>query len=246
MFVLLINSLIILVSSFVQGVTGFAFALIAIPLLSVSILPVELVPTCVLLSLIINIIMYAKRRTKLGIMDIKLLILFGIIGTYPGIWLLNFFSGDIIKFSAGIVILFTSLSLFLGKSIKFKNESTGMSITGLISGILNGSTSMSGPPIILYLANNNSHKEEIRSAMPSFGIITNVLAIIIYGFNGNLTGPVLHHFIISAPVLVAGVYAGIYFSKFINEKTFRSIVLSLLLITGFLAMLTSILNQIKH
>ncbi|PKM95654.1 MAG: sulfite exporter TauE/SafE family protein [Firmicutes bacterium HGW-Firmicutes-1] len=229
---IIIGLITVFVSALIQGITGFGFALIAVPILSTFLLPKDIVPIVVIYSLLMNILMYIRKRTIVHFSELKTLIIFSSIGIPIGVYLLNLLDATIIKLVAGITIILTALALMVGWEWKGKNLQLTTAIAGLTSGVLNGSTSMSGPPIVLLLLNQKVDKEHFRAYLPAFGIITNVITIIFLMLGRNFNATQLKNMVIFSPALFCGLFIGSIAVRFINEYFFRRFSLILILVTG--------------
>lgn len=236
---ILYSSIFIIIASMVQGSIGFGFALIAVPLLSL-LLPLDtIVPVVVISSLIINIIIVLNSTQYLKINQINIMIIFGILGIPLGIYGLKNINPEILKRLIGIIITVTSIIIFKGIKIKFKNIKLSYGIAGFISGVLNGSLSMSGPPIVLFFSNEGFDKNELRANIALYGIITNIITTILFYFSGLLNEDIIGILSFNIFALFLGSFAGVYFSSKIKDKHFKSIVLILLMVVGFFTVIKS-------
>lgn len=233
----------VLIAALIQGMTGFGFALVAVPLLSSFLLPKEVVPIIITYCLVLNFMMLFKQRKFIKIAPIKGIIIFGIIGIPIGVYLLNVLTASQIKLFASVLIIFSSLMMIFGWEWKTHKDFLATCVAGLISGILNGSTSMSGPPIVLFLANKKVGKESFRSYLPTYGLITNFLTLIVLFFNHNFNKEVLIHMLSLCPALIIGLFTGIVLVKRINEAVFRKLSLYLILGTGCYTFVTVLLSS---
>ena len=239
--VFLITSLIIFIASAVQGAVGFGFVLIVAPLLTVF-LPLKiLVPAFILFGLVVNTMIIFSVWRLISLKEIWVLIVMGILGIPIGVYGLNKLDPEILKFIIGIVILFTSLAMYKGYKLNLKNKSLSFSIAGFISGILNGSISMSGPPIVLFLANEGYDKNKFRANTNAYFIITNVITIITLALNGYITADVIKFTSSNLISLILGTIFGIYISKKINEQTFKKAILMLLIATGIVTSINALM-----
>ena len=176
---IIISSLIIILASFIQGATGFGFVLVSAPLLSLFLPLTTLVPTLVILGLFINILIVASTRKHIALKEIKILIFMGIIGIPIGVYGLNTLDTAILKLIIGAIIIFTSIAMFIGLNLTLKNKLYSYSIAGLASGILNGSISMSGPPIVLFLTNEGYDKDKFRANINTYFVINNMITVFV-------------------------------------------------------------------
>ena len=62
-----------------------------------------------------------------------------------GTYLLLILDESILKISIGIIIIISAWALYTGYRVNIKNQNLGNAVAGFISGLLNGSLTMSGP-----------------------------------------------------------------------------------------------------
>lgn len=232
----------ILFASLTQGVTGFGFALVAVPLLSFFIPELRnITPIIVIYSLMTNVIMAYKLRSHIYFKRIIYLIVFAIIATPIGTYMLICVNVKLLKFIIGIVIVITAFFMFKNFKIEIKNEKLSYALVGALSGILNGSAGLSGPPIVLFLTNQNVDKDQFRANITFFGLATNIFAVILFWFEGIINNSVLHFTIIYLLALIIGVALGIIVSTKINEHIFRNITILLIALLGLYTSISTIL-----
>ena len=105
--------------------------------------------------------------------------------------------------------------------------------TGFLSGVLNGSYNLPGPPIILYGNSQKWTQETFKSNLSGFFWGNAAMVVLGHGLQNRFSEMVLHQYVLAVPSLVLGLYAGIGLSKFFNPRVFRRIVLGILVIIGF-------------
>ena len=232
----------ILLASFTQGITGFGFALIAVPLLSLFIPEIRnITPIIVIYSFLTNIVIVYKSRCYIDFKKIIPLITFGILATPIGTLMLIYVKARTLKIAVGLIITITAFAMLKNFKIKIKNEKLSYGIVGLFSGLLNGSTGLSGPPVVLFLTNQHIDKDIFRANLTFYGIATNIFAIMIFIMEGIINIPVLHFTIFYFPALLIGVFLGIRLSAKINEIIFRKLTIYLIALLGLYTVISTIL-----
>lgn len=233
----------ILLASLVQGITGFGFALIAVPLLSLFIPELRnITPIIVIYSFLTNIIIVYKTRHYIDLKKILPLIIFGIIATPLGIYILLYINVNTLKIVVGLIITITALAMLRNYKIKIKNQNISYGVVGLLSGLLNGSAGLSGPPVVLFLTNQNTDKDVFRANLTFYGIATNIFAIILFVSEGIVNTSVLNFTAIYLPALILGVFGGIKISSKINETLFKNLTIYLILFLGLYTVISTILK----
>ncbi|HAS73308.1 MAG TPA: sulfite exporter TauE/SafE family protein [Clostridiales bacterium UBA8960] len=225
-------SIIIFFAALVQGATSFGFSLIALPLLGLIFELKVVVPTLVLFSIVLNLIILVKLRIRPVFKEIGLLTLFAILFIPLGVRLLLFVDERILKACISILLIGIALIMLKGYKLNIKNKTVSYIITGILSGILNGAVSLSGPPVVVLLANDNKNKVEFRSSLTFLFITLNIVTIILYYNKGLFNNPTLVNMVSLLPVMVIGTFSGIYLGNKIDDVKFKKMVLVLLLFMG--------------
>ncbi|WP_059045514.1 sulfite exporter TauE/SafE family protein [Paenibacillus rubinfantis] len=229
---ILLGIVVIFVAGFTQGLTSFGFALIATPILG-QILPLQqTVPIVVILSLCTNGVVLASCYKSADIRKIWLLILASLVAAPLGTYLLLFLSGDILKLATGTLIILVAALQLAGKTFPVKRDRLAYLPVGAASGLLNGSISMSGPPVALFLSNQGVGKETFRANISVYGIFLNIVTILTYLYGGLLTSETLHYTAWFVPSMLIGVFIGIRALKKLNEQRFKRIALWLIVLSG--------------
>jgi hypothetical protein len=228
----LFASLIILLASIVQGATSFGFSLLALPLLGLLFELKIVVPTLVVFSLVLNLIILVKLKMKPHLKEIGLLTLFAVICIPIGVQLLIVVSESSLKLCVSILLIVISLIMISGIKINIKNKKVSYILTGILSGILNGAVSLSGPPVVVLLANDDKNKNEFRSNLTFLFVILNVVTIALYLKRGLFENQELINMIYLLPVMVIGTFIGIHLGNKIDDAKFKKLVLILLLLMG--------------
>jgi len=231
--------LVIILSGFIQGTTSFGFSLIALPLLGIVLSLKLVVPLLVIFSLLMNSIILYKLRSHVDLKRILILIFSSIIATPAGAYLLISIDENILKLFVGIIVVFSAIIFKLGFSIQVKNEKLAYIPVGIMSGLLNGSVSLSGPPVILFLTNQKAEKQVFRATLTSFFWILNIATVFVFSYNGLINYEVLNLSIKLFPALIIGLMFGMKLGDRIQQKTFQNATIILLFCMGTLSILGS-------
>lgn len=229
---------IITLSAFIQGLTSFGFSLIALPLLA-GLLPFQqVIAMLIIYSLMLNLVMLFKLYRNVHLKLITMLIVGGVLGIPLGIWLLQHAEPILLKRIAGLLIIIVSLALLSGKRIVLKNPHKFYAPLGFLSGILQGSLSLSGPPIVLFLSNQDVDKAVFRANLTAFFTMMNLISIPGFVLKGMITGEVLVQTFTALPVLLIGLGGGMYLATRIDEAIFKRITLGLITLAGVMALVS--------
>lgn len=241
MLTIVLSFLIILFASVVQGMTGFGFSLIAVPLLGLFLPLKDFVPMLVLFSFILSIFLYKKLSGDFNKKRIIVLALSGISSTFFGINILKIVDDTILKLVVGVVILISSVIMIFGIRIKIRLKILGDIIAGVLSGLLNGSVSLSGPPVILLLSNENTEKETFRKTLTTYFLTLNFISLPMFFVNELLTRGIVIKSLINLPALGIGMCLGLFIGNRISEGHFKKITLGMIFILGIMSVISAVL-----
>ena len=230
-------------AGFIQGLTGFAFALIAMSFW-VWILPPQITaPLVVCASLWCHIIsMYKEPRTFIKPSIVWVYIIAGLIGVPLGTFLLHYINADTFKLLLGIFLLIWCPVMFFNPQLHFL-KGTGLRIDGLIGflgGILGGLGGFCGAIPSAWVMLKQLPKHEQRNILRHFNFAIQLFTLLIYLFNQTINVNHLSYlwiliFTVSLPTIIG---AKIFYQ--ISEQKFKSIVLTLLFFSGFILTLSAI------
>ncbi len=237
---LFLGMAVIVVAGFIQGLTSFGFALLSVPVLALMLPIKEVVPLVVLLSLVTNILILGTCFRDVQLRKIVVLILASLAATPLGVYSLVVLDSAVVKLFAGVVILVVALLFLTGKTFPVRKETLAFIPVGLASGFLNGSISMSGPPLALFLTNQGATQRAFRANITAYALILNVFTV--GGFvSEGLIGPSVSLCLWMVPCLVVGVLLGSWATKKLNSALFRTVALGLIVASGVATIATTLL-----
>ncbi|MBN1389038.1 MAG: sulfite exporter TauE/SafE family protein [Candidatus Thermoplasmatota archaeon] len=221
---------------FVQGLVGFGSGLIMVPILVLMIDPRVVVPATLMNGLVMNGVLAIEARRSIQSRRIAPILLGAVIGLPLGTFLLLILPGDILKVAIGSVIVIFGSILLSGISIRMKKEKVIGVPVGFISGVLNGSISMSGPPVILFFSDLGVKKANFRANLVTYFFLLNILTLIAFAVAGLIHEEVLVLFAVTLPASLVGIYVGTRVSKVVKEALFRKLALVLVIAAGLLSL----------
>jgi len=230
---------IIFSSSVILGMTGFGNAMIALPLMLLFMDPKLAIPVMIGISLFSQFTMQAIGRFPIDWKLIWFLAIPATIGTFVGANLLNISEPGLLIDIVGIIIIVFALASLIGLQILSLRGRTAAIVIGFIAGVLGGVVALAGPPVVLYLSEEQAQsKLYFRGTILAFFTIVIITTLISYLVLGILNP---EHLILVAkliPAMLLGVWVGIrLFARFSNE-TFRRLVLIFLIGLSFLIVLS--------
>ena len=240
---LIIWMIAVFVVFFVKGLCGFANTLVFQSILSFqndnkNISPVELI-----LTYPANIILMVKERKSLKWSVCLPLTILVVIGSVPGILLLKSADTTIIKLIFGAVTVAVAVEMFFRMRRKTeKEEGTGakimMFLIGLLSGVLCGLYGV-GALLGAFVGRKTDTLSAFKANMSFIFVVENTLRIVLYIVLGILTLEILNKAIILIPFMFAGLFLGMFASRFVNETLAKKLIILALIISGISLIVTS-------
>ncbi len=216
----------VFLGSFFATVSGFGFALVTTPLLSM-VLPLK---TCVVfvaaLTIVLRVLTMYRVWGQFDWRTVLTVIAGSTMGIIPGSYLLKVLSLARLQLVMGIVLMIALLLMELQYTVPIKNKVLGRVGAGFLSGLSGSTTSFSGPPLVLYFLNEQMDKDQMRANMIwifGLGSVITMLGSIIVGTARELQEWNMFAFLAIATVL--GVLAGERFFNRLNQHLFRRLCL---------------------
>ena len=232
--IILLAGFIVALGHFIKGLSGFASALFAIPLLAIFLDIKFVVPVFLLFDFVSGIILTIQTRGFIDRKEALLLLLGLVIGTGIGTYFLVSF-GDVAlkRVFGGLVILF-ALKIFIwnNESAKKQINRIWAPVSGFLGGCVGGMFGLNGPPMVLYLTHQLKDKQVFRATLYTVFFADACYRLILYSFSRLITIEVIKFALYLTPFLLIGLFVGSKLHTKIKESIFQRIIATILLVTG--------------
>lgn len=227
-------ALIAFFAGLVKGSSGFGSSLVALPLLIYFFPYDEIVIMMITFNVFLNALLLFEKKgfTLHYLKDIWVIILFGSIFTFVGIYLISNLDDRFIKIFAASLIFFAVANRIFDFKFAFKDNFFTQALTGTLSGIGNGTASIDGPPLVFFLTGIKADKAKFKSTLASYFLVIGMISILMLIFRGIYTTDILVNTSYVGLFAIIGVLAGMFISKHINETNFNKIIIVLLIVLG--------------
>jgi hypothetical protein len=221
-------------AGFVQGVSGFAFSLVAMSVWAWALPPQVAAPLAVFGALLGQVTSFTTVRGGYDFRRIAPLIVGGALGVPLGVFLLH--NADPLRFKLAIGVLLTIYGLYgltVREPPRITTGGVGLdAFAGLIGGVFGGLAGMSGTVPAIWTQLRGWKRELRRATMQVYNVAMHMLALAAYARTGTLDPGVLHLFAVVAPAMLIPSLLGAYLFHRVSERGFERIVLGLLLASG--------------
>ncbi len=228
---------------FIKGITGFGNTLVIGALFSFVISNRLTTPVDLLLGIPTNIYMVWRERKNISyniVIPLSIMLLAGII---PGTMLLKLGSDWILKAILGIVVIGLALEMLTRKQNNLTEKKTNPVFLigiGILSGILAGMYGI-GALLVAYVSRTTDNRSQFRANICFVFLVDNIFRFFLYLYTGLLNKKVIIMALMLSPAVILGMYLGIKVDKKMNEASVRRAVIALLMISGLVLFLKSII-----
>jgi uncharacterized membrane protein YfcA len=216
-----------------QSLTGFGFALVMVPLLTLAWDVKSAVVTSTVLgtTALLPLLFEARRHVRLA--TVAALLTGSLLGIPGGILLLDWIDPEALKILVGVTVIAASLLVYRVREVRSMRAGVAPAVAvGAVSGVLRASTSMGGPPAVLYLLGAERNLEVFRGTLLAFFFPMSLITIVGLAAVGRITPDVVRTSAIALPAMVVGLVVGAWLRYRVREEAFRLLVLLILILTS--------------
>jgi len=213
----------------VRGYSGFGFALAAVPFLTLFLPPTTAVPAVLPIEVGIGLATIPAIQGHVARPALFGLIAGTLFGTPLGLMFLASVSPDQMRLVVGAAVLAAVAILWQRPTIS--SGSLGfapLAGAGLVSGLLNGGTALSGPPAIVALLSTDLPTSSTRSTIMAFVAFSAALGIAIAVSGGLYPSRALGTTLVMAPAAAMGTLMGNALFSRTSETHYRPASLGIL------------------
>ena len=229
-------------AGFVQGISGFAFGLIATAIWAPALPPQTFVPLLVICSLSGQLI---SIRRMLPYLDLRLaapMVLGGACGVPLGIWLLRRIDPVTFKAVVGAILaVYCPAMLLAARLPRFAGGGRWAdAAAGLAGGVMGGLGGLNGPAPTLWCALRGWERNTQRAVFQTFILFAHAFTLTGYIVSGGVGPEVIRLAFWALPAMLIPNLLGVALYARISDAAFRRVVLLLLFATGIALLLANV------
>lgn len=232
------------VAGFVQGLSGFAFGLVAMSFWAWAVEPQLAAVLVVFGALTGQVVGAISVRRGFALPLLLPFLVGGLVGIPIGIIILPMLDAKLFRVILGLLLVVWCPIMLFSRAlppIRFGGRLADGAV-GMVGGIMSGMGGFSGPVPTLWCTLRQIEKDAQRSVIQNFNLATLAVTMATYLATGVVKTDMIPMFAIVAPALLLPTLLGSRLYIGISEATFRKIVLGLLTASG-VAMLAAALPQ---
>lgn len=227
--------LVILLANIIQGITGFAGTILAMPPSLMLVGYAVAKPVLNVLGLLSGVYVFAGNYKSVRWEELKKIVAVMAAGIVGGILIRGLFAGKepVLYKLLGLFVLFLSVrGMYSLRGRKRAEGSRGQSAILILAGIVHGLFVSGGPLLIGYLTKRIEDKVSFRATISTVWVFLNTLILLDDIRAGLWNGPLVRLQLLSVPFLLAGMAIGGKLYARMSQRLFMMITYALLFISG--------------
>lgn len=229
----------VLVAGVAQSISGFGFALISVPLMSLAVDPRTSVVVATFVGAVSSTAQAVAERSHVDAPIATRLALASYLGMPIGLAAFIVFDERALRLTVGGAVLFALVTLIAGFRLRADRHRFDW-VLGMFSGVLATSTSTNGPPLVFVLQARGLAPEAFRATINVVFSAVNLGAIALFVSAGKVTSSGLTGAAVAVPVLALSMKLGYGFRSRLDAAMFRVFVLVLLGVSGLSALVAAL------
>lgn len=227
-----------LLAAVVQTVSGFGFALVAVPLLALVLDPAPAVVATTLVSLLLSVVVVRADWGHIRWQDAGVVSVAGLLGMPLGLVVLTQVPERVLTAIIAVVLLASTAVVARGLQLP---SGRGTEVTvGLTSGALLTSTGMNGPPLVVAFQAQGMPPRPFRGTLSAVFLAQGLAAVLLLAAGGQVTSAALGATAVGVPMLGIGWLVGNRLFHALDPLAFRRVVLGLLVVSAVVALASAV------
>ncbi len=226
----MIDALIVLVGAAVRGYSGFGFSAVLMAGLSLTLRPAEIVPIAISLEVLASLGQASQTWRDIDWQRLGVVLATGMIGNPIGVALLVHLPAETMRVA---VCGFTAAASAALMGLPRLNVPVGpalLACAGLVAGIVNGATALSGLVLALFLTLTGLAPARLRATFVAYFFLTDLWTGLLLAREGLFDMTAIRRVLVSVPVLGIGLWLGGRVFVGTSPDTFRKVTLSVLIV----------------
>jgi uncharacterized protein len=233
---LVLGALVVLSATFLAGVVGFAYGLVALPLLLLVGVPLgDVVVINLVIGLASRLSVVARRHADVNWGRARLLLLGCVPGVLLGVLTRDLLDTEVIQLSAGVVTLAAVYFIARGGSRNQTRESAPPMavVAGGLGGFLGVTTSLNGVPPALLLTGDRAAARHMVADLAVYFVLGNLLTLLILSQSGQAPSSwVWSAMVLWVPIGLAGNLLGVALGPRMPYALFRQLTITVIVASG--------------
>lgn len=221
------------VAGLMRGFAGFGSAMLMAPIFAILFGSAEMVVTIVVIELVVSLQLFPQVRRHADWKTLTPMSIAACIAMPLGVWLLASVDKNTIVTAVSAIIVGFVVLMWSGWKYTGGRSSLASAAVGAVSGAMMATTSVGGPPVLLYLLSGKDSPQVNRANIVTYYFLTQFLLVVIVLATGVAGVHAIVRAVVLVPMMVLGAWCGgRLFHGLASERLYRNVALGILLATG--------------
>jgi len=205
--VVTVTAVIVAAAAAAQAVSGFGYALLAVPVLAALTSSTDAVVVASLAGLPLSPVMLIGNRQHVDRDAALRLVAASLVGMPLGLLVLDRAPDDALRILIGLIV--AVLATLLARGFRWRRSVRAFDVgAGLVSGVLATSTGTNGPPLVFGLQARGTEPRAFRSTLAAVFLVTGILSCMLFVAAGKVDRDRAVAAAVGAPFVLVGVAMG--------------------------------------
>lgn len=229
--------LILFVATFLHSLLGFGTALVAMPLLVLTMDVQTATPLVAFVGLTTTWIMLWYHWHQVVLRETWQLVLASLVGIPVGLLMLKMAPAGAIKQALGVLVVAYSAYCLTRPQLRPIERPLWAYVFGFLGGVLGSAYNTNGPPVVLYGTLRHWSPARFRATLQGYFLPVGILIWLGQGLAGLWTATVIRLYVLALPVILIANLLGAYLRHRIPVHRFQSVLYVALIALGMILIL---------
>ena len=225
-------ALLVLFASFLAGLFGFGFGIVATAGLSLTMDLVHAANLVNLASPFVTASLFWQLRDHVERRAVLRIAPWLIAGVFAGVFALATLDGALLVRTLGAFVVVAAAWNLSGRAVRIPETVLGDAIAGGLSGIFGGAFNSGGPPLIAYVYSRPGRPEQLKATLQALFLCSTFARMAVASAQGVMDAGVVWQAALATPFAIGGQYVGNALSARLTGDTFRRLAWAGLLALG--------------
>jgi len=238
---LMIVVMAVFMAGLIRGFAGFGLSAIVMASVAIIIPPIELIPMCYLLEGAASLAMFRGGMANANMKIVWILVICSAIGVPIGLLATTSIDIDLSRKLALSLILALTMAQFFKLRPRILATRKGLYLSGVMAGLATGLASVGGMVIALYVLASEAPPKQMRASLVMFLCISMVTSLVYLIAYDVMSMQAVWRGLLLAPVVLLGVFLGIWLFRPAYEHLYKVACLTLLTLLSATGLISQML-----
>ncbi|WP_232830315.1 sulfite exporter TauE/SafE family protein [Oceanicella sp. SM1341] len=211
-----------------RGITGFGFAMAAVPMIGLVLPPERAIPIAILLQCLVGVRDCVAMRHQVHRGSVAMLSAGALVGTPFGLAVLDRADPATMRVLIALIVSAALVFLVRKPALPVMGGRRVALPAGFLSGLFSGIAAMPGPPAVAYYLSAPTPPATARASLMVFFFITSLFALPGLAWQGRIDREALIETAVALPCLLAGTALGAWIFRRTSDRGYRAAALGML------------------